>query len=84
MRLVKAVRGSALVTLLMFGLAACGESPLAPVPVSPALSPDASGPLLARGGDACSRCRPDGGPTDDQRGRRVYGGWGMMLVWTGG
>jgi hypothetical protein len=54
MSLVKSARGSALVTLLMFGLAACGESPTSPVPVSPALSPDASAPLMARGGDADS------------------------------
>lgn len=50
MRLVKSMRGTTLATLLTFGLAACGESPLAPVPESPALSPEASDPLMARRG----------------------------------
>jgi hypothetical protein len=44
------VRGSTIGVLLALGAAACSESPMAPV----SLSPDASEPLMARGGDADS------------------------------
>jgi hypothetical protein len=71
MRLVKAVRGSALVTLLLFGLAACGESPMSPVPVSPALSPDVPGPLMARGGGAASDA-DDSHSGDARHGSRTF------------
>jgi hypothetical protein len=52
MRLVKSVRSSALATLVVFGLAACGESPMAPIPESPALSPGDAELLMARAGGA--------------------------------
>jgi hypothetical protein len=51
MRLVKSARGSAFTTLLILGLAACGESPVAPLAES-TLLPEASDPLMAGYGGA--------------------------------
>lgn len=54
----KSVRSSAVIGLLLVGIAACSESPTAPVPLSPELSAESYGPLMSRAGN-------DGDDADD-------------------
>jgi hypothetical protein len=61
MGLLTSVRGRSLATLLVFGLAACGESSTAPMPVSPQISAAAvEEPLMAYASDADSDSDSDG------------------------
>ena len=68
MRLLTSVRGRTLATLLVFGLAACGESSTAPMPVSSQISAAAvEEPLMAyaRDADSDSDSDSDGGSSGD-------------------
>jgi hypothetical protein len=73
----KSVRNNAVIALLAFGVAACGESPMAPS----AISPEVAEPLMAKGGKGGGSGNSGSGSESSGRGKDA--GSRTFMIWPG-